>query len=179
MLSIYGYKWASHLGVADNGDGSLTDAANTWKKGLAGITVEQVKHGFDALVFHNHDWPPSLPEFRKLCLSKSTSGAPTLEEVISILISVSNRKGSLAQRYRHALAFAISQHEAIDMHGLRVAKSVDAKRMVKPVYEKMLETGWNDWPDHAHEDQKAVTHDVQRSSKTFAMSALSAIKGGL
>ena len=42
MISIYGHKWSSHLGFADDGTGLLTDAAKTWQKGLSGVTLEQL-----------------------------------------------------------------------------------------------------------------------------------------
>ena len=86
MISIYGHKWSSHLGFADDGTGLLTDAAKTWQKGLSGVTLEQLKYGFDMLIFKNHDWPPSLPEFRKLCLSNVPSGIPSADEVLQVLV---------------------------------------------------------------------------------------------
>jgi hypothetical protein len=177
MLSIYGHKWASHLGLADDGTGALTDAAKTWQKGLAGVTVEQIKHGFDVLIFKNHDWPPSLPEFRKLCLSRSAENIPSIDEVVSILVLVSSKKGSIAARYEHPLVFSISQQ--IDMHGLRSAKTVDAKRLVKPIYERLVNSGWDGWPDHAHEDQLAISQDKPEINRVVGKSAFSAIRSSL
>lgn len=177
MLSIYGHKWASHLGVASLESGLLSDAAKTWQQGLAGITVEQIKHGFDVLIFKSHDWPPSLPEFRKLCLSGSKEDVPSIDEVVSTLVMVSSKKGSIASRYGHALVFAISQR--VDMHGLRTAKTVDAKRLVKPTYEHLVNSGWDDWPEHAHEDQLAIGQVKPVQNKAVGQSAFSAIRGAL
>lgn len=174
MGTIYGYKWVSHMGVADNGDGVLTDAAKTWKKSLVGITVDQLKCGFDTLIFKSHDWPPSLPEFRRLCLSNIPSGVPGEDEVMRVLVSVSGKKGSIAARYVHPLIFAISQK--IDMHGLRMSKTADAVRMIGPVYEKSIDLGWSDWPEYAHEEQKAITRE---RDKSIGFSAFKLIKGGL
>lgn len=176
MLSIYGHKWASHLGVADDGTGALTDAAKTWQKGLSGITVEQIKHGFDVLIFKSHEWPPSLPEFRKLCLSKNTNNAPSLDETISTLVMMP-RSGSLAGRYKHPLILAVSG--SVDMFALRTAKAVDAKRMVKPVYERILESGYEDWPEHAHQEQKVLGSQKPVIDKKLALSAFSAIRAAL
>jgi hypothetical protein len=175
MISIYGHKWASHLGsTASNDDGTLTDAAKTWRAGMAGITIDQLRHGFEALILKNHDWPPSLPEFRKLCQAKLREIVPSLEEMVTILALASSRQGSLAKRYRHPLALAISQHEGIDVFALRTAKTDEAKRMVRPVYEKMLETGWSGWPEHAFEEQKAVSHQpvVNRAAGLAAVAAM-------
>jgi len=182
MLSIYGHKWSSHLGVADDGTGALTDAAKTWQKGLAGITVEQIKHGFDVLIFKNHDWPPSLPEFRELCLSKSVDNAPTLDYVVLNLVMVSTRKGSVATRYRHPLALAVSMHDGVDMFALRTAKLVDAKRMIKPAYEHCLKNGWNGWSDgdlkEVDSEQKSLGHDKPRD-KAIGVSAFRDIRAAL
>lgn len=176
MLSIYGHKWSSHLGSASDGDGHLSDAAKTWQQGLAGVTVEQIKHGFDVLIFQNHDWPPSLPEFRRLCQQNVFQGIPTLDEVVSILVMVKSRSGSLVSRYRSSLALAISQHEAVDMHALRTAKTGEAKRMIKPVYDQFLITGWTGWPDYANEDQKSIVHEKPLTSKADALLALGSLK---
>jgi hypothetical protein len=176
MATIYGYKWASHMGMADDGTGILTDAANTWKKGLAGITVEKIKYGFDVLIFKKHEWPPSLPEFRSICIAQGFDSIPSVDEVISILVRVSGKQGSLADRYENPLIFAVAQK--IDMHGLRTAKTVDAKRMIKPVYEKLLETGWKEWPEHAFVEQKALSSSKERN-RSAGISALRLIKGSL
>jgi hypothetical protein len=174
MLSIYGHKWASHLGQADDGTGTLTDAAKTWQKGLSGVTIDQLKHGFDALIFKNHDWPPSLPEFRKLCLSNVPSDIPSVDEVMKILASVSARSGSIAARYVHPFIFAVSMQ--IDMYALRSAKTIDAVRMIKPVYDKLIDTGWSDWPEFAHEEQKAI---ARSRNVPAALAALKLIRVGL
>ena len=174
MGTIYGYKWASHMGVADGGDGVLTDAAKTWKKSLVGITLEQLKYGFDVLIFKNHDWPPSLPEFRKLCLSNVPSGVPGVDEVLKVLVSVQGKNGTLASRYKHPLIFAISQE--INMFELRTAKTLDAKRLINAAYEKFIDTGWPDCPEHAHIEQKAIARE---RNKSVGLSAFRLIRGDL
>lgn len=35
--------------------------------GLADILPTEIAHGLSACVTRDHDWPPSLPEFRHLC----------------------------------------------------------------------------------------------------------------
>lgn len=176
MATIYGYKWASHMGMADDGEGHLTDASKTWQKGLAGITVEKIKYGFDVLIFKKHEWPPSLPEFRSICIAQGFESIPSVDEVMAILVRVSSKQGSLAERYENPLVFAISQK--IDMHGLRTAKTVDAKRMIKPVYDKFLETGWQEWPEHAFIEQRAISSSKERN-KSAGLAAFRLIKGSL
>ena len=59
MTRIYGHKWAS---IAENDDG-------TWLAGLRGITPDQIAAALGKLVMMAKEWPPTLPEFRKLCLA--------------------------------------------------------------------------------------------------------------
>ena len=62
MTEIYGHKWVSNYGDADH--------SGTWAKGLADLTTENLKEGFKACMRDGREWPPSLPEFRKLCKPK-------------------------------------------------------------------------------------------------------------
>ena len=64
MAEIYGHRWTSNFGD-DAGKG----AGYTWARGLAGLTNEQIRAGVDAALASAEPWPPTLPEFRALCLS--------------------------------------------------------------------------------------------------------------
>jgi hypothetical protein len=182
MLAIYGHKWASHLGEAANDDGTLSDSAKTWQKGLVGMTLDNLKNGFDALVMHNLEWPPSLPEFRKLCSSKQACNAPSLDEVINTLVMASSRQGSISTRYRHPLSLAISRHDGVDMFAIRTAKTVDVRRMIKAAYDDCLKSGWNDWTEDELKEpdvkQKALGYSKPRN-KEVGVSAFNAIKAAL
>lgn len=60
MLLEYGKKFADQWG------GANTDALIAhWSRELAGYTGAELKRGVDAL--NTKDWPPTLPEFKKLC----------------------------------------------------------------------------------------------------------------
>jgi hypothetical protein len=67
MTAIYGHKWSSQYGDCD--------ADDTWAKGLADITPEQLGHGLreclkvgsDRKRTGDEDWPPTLGEFRAYC----------------------------------------------------------------------------------------------------------------
>lgn len=61
---IYGHRWTSSYGEKDDG---------TWLTGLADVTVEQIKIGLEKCRTRKiqpgrEDWPPTLTEFRGLCL---------------------------------------------------------------------------------------------------------------
>jgi hypothetical protein len=64
MTMIYGHRWTSSYGEKDDG---------TWLTGLADVTVEQIKTGLEkcrtrTIQPGREDWPPTLTEFRALCL---------------------------------------------------------------------------------------------------------------
>ena len=42
-----------------------------WAAGLADVTPEQVRRGLNALT---SEWPPTLPEFKALCLNRGKNG---------------------------------------------------------------------------------------------------------
>lgn len=177
MLAIYGHKWASHLGSAVDDKGLLSESARTWQAGLRGLAQVDLKVGFDTLVLARHDWPPSLPEFRALCLARSASGAPSLDEVVAALVMVASRQGSLVARYGHPLVLAVAQE--LDMFAIRTAKSVDARRMVRPVYERVLADGRPCWPEHADVDQAALGFVNPSVNRALGLSALNAIRATL
>jgi hypothetical protein len=56
---MYGHRWTSQQGEEPN---------DTWIRGTYGLTTDQIARGLSQCVNLAHDWPPTLPEFRKLCL---------------------------------------------------------------------------------------------------------------
>jgi hypothetical protein len=59
MSMFYGYAWVNSYGEADNG---------TWLAGLCDIEPEMILRGIECCRVAGKTWPPSLPEFRKMCL---------------------------------------------------------------------------------------------------------------
>lgn len=73
MTDIFGYRWASAYGT--------TDQSGTWGKGLAGLTSEDIGRGVRKVIELGMDWPPSMPEFRKLCEpDEADLGLPTMDQ---------------------------------------------------------------------------------------------------
>lgn len=63
MTDMYGHKWTSVHGEKDSG---------TWGKVLHDISGSQIAIGMQACATRTDDqaeWPPSAPEFRKMCLA--------------------------------------------------------------------------------------------------------------
>ena len=64
MGSMYGHRWTSSFGDS-------VDPDRVWAATLAGLNEAQVRYGMRQCVAQGHEWPPSAPEFRKLCLRSS------------------------------------------------------------------------------------------------------------
>jgi hypothetical protein len=58
MQRIYGYRWSSQYGEADDG---------TWSAGLREFSETEIFVAIQACVDSTEKWPPGLPEFRALC----------------------------------------------------------------------------------------------------------------
>jgi len=71
MAEIYGHRWTSAYG-----DNPNEGAALTWAKGLGGILPRQLADGLRNCLASADPWPPTLPEFRAMCLN-----VPTLAQV--------------------------------------------------------------------------------------------------
>jgi len=67
MAICYGHRWTSNYGDALDGDNKLTDAANIWLNGLIDLDVDQIKHGLEVMLEAGDEWPPSMPQFVKMC----------------------------------------------------------------------------------------------------------------
>jgi hypothetical protein len=112
MAEIYGHKWVSAYGDSSDADG----AAGTWAKGLAGITPQQVAEGLKACVVSSDPWPPTLPEFRAMCL-----GIPSFPAVSMDVAKVQ--------------PFTRLVWAHMDGHLFRMAPAEKASRMLRDAYE--------------------------------------------
>lgn len=121
MAAIYGHKWVTAFGESpENGAGRLTIAGDTWKRGLAGLAERQVASGLQACVASNEPWPPTLPEFRAMCL-----GVPALAAV----------RMELASRSAERSAFAVLVWRFVDGHRYRLADGDRADRILRDAYD--------------------------------------------
>jgi hypothetical protein len=64
MQAVYGHRWTvSFHGIEET-------AMREWAMALADMTPEQIRRGLDSL---NSDWPPTLPEFKRLCMGRGVN----------------------------------------------------------------------------------------------------------
>ena len=97
MIAMFGHKWASTYGPTDSGD--------TWRKVLTGITSRQLADGLNHLATHGDAWPPSAPEFRKMCLNARNDelGLPAPEIALIEAMTNSTRPGQ--HKWTHAAIY--------------------------------------------------------------------------
>ncbi len=57
---------------------TIDDWCATWGEGLAGITGEEIKYGLE-IVVKQHQWPPTMGEFRACCKAAPKPVLRTLE----------------------------------------------------------------------------------------------------
>ena len=81
MAEIYGHRWTSAYGESASPNGALSSAAQTWAEGLEGLSLDELRHGFERIIELAYPWPPPLTEFRQLCRRASApyhAAAPAL-----------------------------------------------------------------------------------------------------
>ena len=70
MIALYGHKWSSA-----HGDQPEDGSGKTWQHGLRGINASEIGDGLQACLAREDDWPPTLPEFLRLCRPKDNQPA--------------------------------------------------------------------------------------------------------
>lgn len=121
MAAVYGYRWNSAFGdAAEDEQGVLTVAGDTWRRGLAGVTETQIGTGIAACIASTDPWPPTLPAFRAHCL-----GIPSLAEVArAIAQPAAKHSPFVRQVWQHLNGWAFARCD-----------QVRADRMLKGAYE--------------------------------------------
>jgi hypothetical protein len=98
MSEIYGHRWVSSYGAAPS---------DTWARGLAGMTREQLARGLAACLKTGYEWPPTLPGFCKLCLT--IPGVPSEDEAWADALQIARRWKQPHQSQHAAVWHALSQ----------------------------------------------------------------------
>jgi hypothetical protein len=115
MAEIYGVRWTSSYG-----DDPSKGAAQTWAKGLAGLSGDQLARGLSSCIASAETWPPTLPEFRMHCV-----GIPPLAAVRA---DIGKQDGFTRLVWQH-----------LDGHRYRHASSDQADKLLREAYEQAKE----------------------------------------
>lgn len=125
MAAVYPNRWRAAMGESPQGeDGKLTVYGDTWAKGLAGLTPQQLARGLEACITRTDPWPPVLAEFRALCLA-----IPPLGWV----------REDLQRAHAEREPFTIMVGRRLDMHRYRQADATAADRLLREAYQDARE----------------------------------------
>ena len=113
MAEIYHHRWTSAMG-----DDAGASTGRVWAKGLSGLSLVQIGAGIDALLVRADGWPPTLPEFRAMCM-----GVPSLADV-QVALRSAERSGFVRLVWQHLDGYAFSRSE-----------QASADRMLRGAYE--------------------------------------------
>lgn len=76
---MYGHRWVSSFG-------DEIDPGHIWAAVLRGLTKDDVSRGFNKIVELRLEWPPSAPEFLKMCDSNDyVSQASALSSFLKVV----------------------------------------------------------------------------------------------
>src|SRR3569833_1261277 len=92
MEEIYPHRWSATLGAPGS------SAFRTWRRALADLSVAQLARGVAACICRSDPWPPSLPEFRTLCLGDAPSLGLPDEEGPHLELTTGSGRPTAAQR---------------------------------------------------------------------------------
>ena len=87
MLAFYGNKFLDMWR-----DAEMDDVKHQWAQEMSKLTNEELKRGVDSLV--NRDWPPTLPEFVKLCKPSVDPTVAYYEAVYGLAEREKGKKGT-------------------------------------------------------------------------------------
>lgn len=124
MAAIYPNRWRSAMGEApQTPDGKLTVYGDTWGKGLAGLTDAQLAAGLEACITRADAWPPTLAEFRALCL-----GIPALADV----------REDMRRTDTDRQPFTVMVGRRLDSYRYRHASMDQADRLLREAYDSAV-----------------------------------------
>ena len=124
MAAIYPNRGRSAMGEApQTPDGKLTIYGDTWGKGLAGLTDAQLAAGLEACITRADAWPPTLAEFRALCL-----GIPALADV----------REDMRRTDADRQPFTVMVGRRLDSYRYRLASMDQADRLLREAYDSAV-----------------------------------------
>lgn len=131
MLLSYGKKFTDQWGVTDS-----DELLAFWVNGLAGYSPTELKRGRDAL--DDRPFPPTLPEFRKLCRKPLDPVAAYYEAVAGVQARASGEYG----KWSHPAVYWAAMPLSFDLAN-------QTQTQIKPRWEaalnEQLEKG--EWPE--------------------------------
>jgi len=122
MEEIYPHRWSATLGAPGS------SAFRTWRRALADLSVAQLARGVAACICRSDPWPPSLPEFRTLCLGDAPS------------LGLPDEEGAYLAACRADWTHAVVWHaaQAVGVHALRTQTEVATRSRFVAAYRVLV-----------------------------------------
>lgn len=118
-------------------------ALSEWSRGLTGITPKEVQGALDEAIRTSDGWPPSLPEFLKLC--RLASGIPNYLDAYENAKQVAANQGFYSASERDRVKYL---HPAIEMAYHKMT-SFDFRNMtqkdVEHIWREKYEQAVKEW----------------------------------
>ena len=102
MAEIYGHRWVSSYGEIPT---------DTWAKGLYGLTTRQLADGLNECMKAAQGWPPTLPEFRAMCLPEKVENAAMYKRHDMLALPSPPRDYSKARPFLQSMKGALARKD--------------------------------------------------------------------
>jgi hypothetical protein len=135
MASKYGHRWTSQYGAEpwnDRGAG----AGNVWQHDLGGLTRQDLERGIERCMERDDAWPPTLPEFRRLCLPRPEDfGVPDEEEAF---MEAAGRAHPCAPQHDWSHPTVVAAFRRMGRHRFHELERREARRAWHTVWRRVV-----------------------------------------
>lgn len=147
MSTIYPYSWAGQFTNAE----MIAIAKTNWQEVLDELTNEQIKKGLHVLKREGDKFPPSIPEFMKMCL-------PT-EKELGIMPVERAYVAYMKEDYTNPIVHRASR--LIDRYNWKMSSTEGARREFNSVYKLCVE----EFLEEQKENRLLLTHTGENHAK--------------
>ncbi|WXL23937.1 hypothetical protein WG219_11275 [Ectopseudomonas mendocina] len=150
------------------------DQSHAWASALAGLSGQQIAVGLSVLTQRGDDWPPSAPEFRKLCSPSAYSmGLPSIDRAYRQACEIAY-PGADSSRIHPAVYHAACEAGFYELRMLPESKS---RPLFERAYEVTVRMCANGEP--LREVPKALPEKVSVVTPEVGVSALQEMRAAL
>lgn len=108
MMLLYGAKFAQQwTGLTPR------EIKAAWNQKLQGFTPEEIRRGLDACM--GHDWPPTLPEFIRMCRPAVSAEAAYHEAVAGMAARARGERGEWSHPAIYWAAVRVTSHDLLSV----------------------------------------------------------------
>lgn len=161
MLLDYGKKFVDQWAGPDP-----SKLIAHWSRELAGYSGPELKRGHDALA--TRDWPPSLPEFKKMCRPPVDAMHAYYEAMEGVIAREKGEKGI----WSHPAIYWAAVRLAFDLKSLTYSQVKD--RWEKAFSDEMERGSWPDIPEASLALPAPGKADLSREKATQLLNELGA-----